>query len=855
MAEDVVIARFQADLDQVRGEFEAYIKELNKVQGKEKETQEDIKKTGKTAETSAQKRSAAIKTELNEIARLRKARNDAFQPKAIDEFNKKISESQRRIQLLKGEAQGVGSSIKGVFANFAAGIAAAASTQAIINLAQQSIHAFLEAEENANKLKFAITQIGNESEEVFERLIDQSARLQKQSIFSDDSIQQAQTMLATFGLTGAQIELLLPRLADFATVTRQDIVSAANAVGAGLQGAGREFKKFGIDVNASATELENLNAITDGFAKLQGAAAKETETLTGQLKQQENAVDDLQEALGEELAPAWVAVKKAVFEATLTTIEFFKQGGNLALALLKREVKDIPGAFEEVTKKVDEQTKKLIAVGFDENTARKEAIKNIRAEINERLALAIDKAKAAQNDASLDGLQKQRIANRLSGIRNEINAIKQLADQFDELHKVDERALKLSDLKQKSLEELNQLLKENDALSDIVSQSNVKVINIEIAARKKQSEELEKELAKQLEALKKLYGDVKKIPPITLKVNFEKEEIKPINDVPDQIQLPPPDDTAFNDGLDRTLERMLDKFFAAYGEVVAETEALVGELINVWSQYDDIRIEKIQKQTDEQIDALDAQSQANEESLDKRRISEKEFQQAQAEIEANKVKAQEQADKKIRDIKRREFNVNKIAALAEITIETAKKVTEAPILLKPYYAGFGLAQAAIVIAQPNPYKKGTKAAKQGMAWVDEEGKEVIVRKPSGPGRLTTLEKNDKVVPFRQSVKHEKVFDAIVDDRLENYIHHYYVAPELERQQKKFDRQQQKTFADNISKSFVINTKEAGSGVLNQLATSESIHFLKKISKGNVTISNPGEIADAIVNKTSVSYKR
>jgi len=163
MAEDVVIAKFRADLSEVQKQFEAYIKTLEKVDGKEKDTQDELNKTTRSAESVAKRRLVLIRQEEAELKKLEKARKQAFQPKELDDFNKKIKATQDRISTLRGETTGVGSTIKATFAGIGAGLAAAFSVDAILNFSKATVNAFIEAEENANRLKFAITTIGGDA--------------------------------------------------------------------------------------------------------------------------------------------------------------------------------------------------------------------------------------------------------------------------------------------------------------------------------------------------------------------------------------------------------------------------------------------------------------------------------------------------------------------------------------------------------------------------------------------------------------------------------------------------------------------------------------------------------------------
>lgn len=323
--------RYQSEVDQALADLNKLVEAQDDIIKGEKEQAKQSEKTAKTDQEVSKLRLANIKKEEAELKQLQAAKKKAFTVSEISAYNTKIAESQKRIAVLKNETSSFGLSAKNIFEGVAGGLAAAFSTQAIINFTQASVEAFLEAEKNAQRLKFAITTIGGESEVQFERLIKQSEELQKITVFSDDSIQQAQAALAAFGLTADEIENLIPKLADFATITSQDIPSAAQQIGAALEGNGREFKKYGIEVSATASRTENLSAVMEGLVQFEGAAAEATKTLTGQLEKQKNEVGDLEEKIGEGLAPAWIAVKKATYEALLATIEYFKAGATLDL--------------------------------------------------------------------------------------------------------------------------------------------------------------------------------------------------------------------------------------------------------------------------------------------------------------------------------------------------------------------------------------------------------------------------------------------------------------------------------------------------------------------------------------------
>lgn len=797
MAQEIIVD-YKAEIDKITRDLEKFIDANEKLAKDQNKVQSELDQTTKAVDK--------LEKEFATAGKSTKTVNDN-----IKTFSKTA----------KTELSGLGNQVKSIGAGIAAGIAAAFSVQAVIAFGRASINAFLEAQENAEKLRFTITQVGGESEAAFQRLIDQSEQLQNITIFSDDSIQQAQNALATFGLTADQIEELLPKLADFASATKVDIVQAAQQVGAGLQGAGREFRKFGIDVSAVATPMENLSAITEGFARFQGSAAKETETLTGQLKQQANAADDLQETIGEKLAPAFVRFKLAAFDAINTIIDSFKD--------------------------LDEFRKESAANFEDSLAARIEAELIGRNEIN-NLGLL----KNAQNE--LLQTEKELLANREQIRTLDVNdkRLVTVSQQNDELTKTLnilndiiareekraadlERTLTAEQLRTKQTQELNTLLKENEAINNGVAQSNIQLINLEIAARKKQSEELQKELAKQLEDLKKFNGDVKKIPPLELEVAFKEPDLTPVNDITSEdLALPPPSDVAFYDGLDRTLQNVVKKWLDANEQVLDASFNLFSQLVSLQNQFANQRIDKINDEKETQLESLDAQTRAIDENLDRRRISEKEAEDQRKKLLADRVAAEDAADKKIRAIKRRQAIINKIAAIAEIAIETAKNVAAGPVPLIPFWIALGAAQSAIVAAQPIPYKKGTKSAKGGLSLVDEEGTEAIYR-----GRLTTLEKGDKVLTASKTRTYGDALDAMIDNRFDSWVMDKYLAPRLEAQNKVYKSSEQKSFARNLAESVFVNVASPQGRKLE-----------------SVNLNNVDEFADAIAERLRQSpYRR
>jgi len=858
VAQEIVVS-YRAEVDKLTGELNKIIAQQEEIALLEKKGNLEVQKGVTAEQQAAKKRTELLKLEEAELLKLQKLRKLAFDPKTIKAYDDAITKSQRNIQLLGGKTRStlneVSNQVKSIGAGIATGIAAAFTITAITSFGKASINAFLEAQETAERLRFTITQINNESEQAFNRLIEQSAKLQKATIFSDDALQQAQNVLATFGLTADEIEAFLPKLADFASQTKQDIVSAANAVGGGLQGMGREFKKFGIEVSANNTELQNYNEIVRGFIQFQGAAAEETKTLTGQLKQQENQVDDLQEEIGEGLAPAWVVVRKAIFSATLEVINFFKNGGQPAVTRFQQSLEGLPTALDEVTKKVQEQTAALIATGSAQEEAARNALNDIRAEILQRLQLRIEQQRSIVANSEASETEQRLARLRLAGVRNELVAIEQLIDANRRRVESNAKTLTQEQLKTATLERLNILLEANGKLNTLVGKNNVTLIERELEARKKLAEQNQKDadIAKKLKDAidEDFQADRISQTTVQIDVKFDKDQIiEAVNDANiDEIleDRPVTVNVKINSG------NLVDSIFKLNDDVIDASLQLANSLSQISSQLADRRIADLERTQEKEFELLDLREEAIDDQLEKRRISEKEAERQKDLLDKKRIESEKKLADQVRAIKRRQAILDKTAAIIEITINTARAVSEAlasgpppgNIALAAISGALGAAQTAIVAATPIPYKKGSKdtGAKGHMARVGEEGEEIVF-----------MPAKSKVLPAKQTRTYGDVLDAMYDNRFEKYILKSYVAPALEQQRKRFDQHKQESFAQNLGKSIVYNTSEVNNqNGIGSTPTAEDI--ARSVSRRQLQV-NAEEIGRAVArNLPTNPYNR
>lgn len=874
-----IIVRYQSEVDQAVADLNKLADAQDDIIKGEKDQEKQAQKTEVSQREASKLRIANLKKEEAELRKLKAAKKKAFTVADISAYNSKIAETQKRISVLKNETSSFATSAKNVFAGVAGGLAAAFSAQAIINFTQQSIDAFLEAEKNAQRLKFAITAIGGESELQFERLIKQSAELQKITVFSDDSIQQAQAALAAFGLTADEIERLIPLLSDYATVTSQDLVSAAQQVGAGLEGAGKAFGRYQIEVSATASRTENLSAIMQGFTEFQGAATEATKTLTGQLEQQKNEVGDLEELLGSKVAASWGKVKQATLEALLGLIGYNKE----AEKLKENNSKAVADNFEKARDRIKAAGGDIVA----EFEKRRDSIIKVNDSLkksNEELEKVFGKL-GFENQKKINREQIERNNEIIASNEEKLKKIKiTIEDEVALLQKGEkekqkalERTLLLDDLRKKSSEELNALIIKENEIQDDFTKKNVANINLVIkeqqkltAEREKAAQEYEKNLAflrqlqiqniedekqqriaafeeqtRNLTSEGKLRADTIKQLEIQLvndlnaideKRNFDPLFRAPSQTVsaPDQIELPIEKTFAeFNDGIDGIERKWLD----ANEQILASSLQLFGELTSLYDTFANSRIEQITKQKEADVSAIDEQIEANKKALENRQITNRTEEELNKNLTAQKVEAEKKADKEIRKIRRQQAIVDKANALFQIALNTAVALSNAANLatfgsLSPLIIALGAAQAAAVIAQPIPaFAKGTKGKQgSGLARVGEQGEETVF-----------LPHGAKVLPNKQTKMYSGLMDSMFDMNADKYIYKHFVAPALMAQKREYESRGRTggSFAENV----------ANYGKLPP-PTSTKINI-----PSSYTMSNTDELADKIASRLTNNRRR
>lgn len=882
-----LILRYRAETDELTRELNAVIDKQEQLQ---KEVDDTNKSTQKavTVETSAAKaREQLIAKELKNIQALKAARERASDPKIINKFNAAIAESERNIATLgtasvksANQARAAFESATGRVQNLgrqiAAGVVAAFGVQQIIAFGKQSVDAFLDAQKGAEALRNAIVNINGESEQAFNKLIKQSEELQAITVFSDDDIQRAQSALAAFGLTSDAIEELLPKLADFATVSGQDIAQAAEQVGAGLEGAGREFKKYGIEVSATNTRLENLNEIIKGFSKFQGSATTAAQSFAGQLQRQRNAIDDMQESIGQKLLPTFLKLQQAglrivkffadlfgeeqqsdfqIFSENLQKTNVQAQAsiqvlinGNLPLEQRRTLIDQINQQYGEylpalITEKTT--TEELIRIQQELNQnildrIRLMALEEQIAEITERAVNAarnliqIEKERAKvlkeTETTSAQFIKTQTDLFRVTGdINRQIlaDAPKQIAELQEQYNKLF-NSLGLTVGATKNLTDANGKLADSDArvansLEDINAVAPITSLAYQNLTQ------AQRDLITLFEASQKGAGEFRdEVQKLSLALESKSVEefelkLKKLNDerlkAGEAIE-PAPIPT-------KSIDDYSDHFILKNQEILQSSVQLFHEISALSFALTDSTIHNLERQLQASNDTFDQQQQALETSFEKRLISEADYRKRSDAIEQQRIANEKKIQAEINKVKRRQAQLNKVNALFEIALNTAVAITNAlsqgNVPLAAVVAAIGAAQTATVAAQPIPgFKKGTKGKKEdGLAWIAEDGRKEAVFLPQGT----------KVVPNKPTVRYADAIDAMIDNRYDQYILKKHITPALLKQKKEFEKQEKATFASNIVNSM----------------TYQGITFadMMHVNKKGIKITNVKELAQEL----------
>jgi hypothetical protein len=397
---------------------------------------------------------------------------------AVDAKNaanfKKHNEAQKAQFKEAGQAAGkFASGVESQFSQLGAQIMGYMALDKLIGFLKDSVKEFIDAEKNAARLGFAIEVIGGQSAATTKKLLEQSAVLQENSIFSDDAIQQAQTALATYGLTGEQIEKLTPQILDLAAASGTDLASATETVIKGIEGQTKGLKLLGIGFKNANDPAKNLAIITEKLTKFQGASAAAMETNAGKAEVLSNRFGELKESIGSFLVEAqtvWMDMIDVVFGDFTAIVDRFQEIVNKEYSPKTIEIISKADALESEAriKLLDDAIKSLLA--------NKASLANDYQDQTLSAAKYLAEIRAINDQIRILNLEKSKEPKKLGGDGDGgdgggVDKLKDLTDQINAIYAqmwLDQLNLQRNALKQKALEDKKFA---DETITDIVARN------------------------------------------------------------------------------------------------------------------------------------------------------------------------------------------------------------------------------------------------------------------------------------------------------------------------------------------------------------------------------------------------
>lgn len=203
----------------------------------------------------------------------------------------------------EGAVDGVGKKAGRMNAKVAAGMAIAGA--AALKFGSDSVKAFAESEKAQASLSLAYQKFPDLADVSIDSLREFNSELAKKVAFDDDALASGQAVLAQFNLTGQQVQMVTPLLADYATKTGKDLPTAATDLGRAFMGNTKALKALGINYKSTgdrALDIANIQELLR--QKVGGSAEAMGETAAGKAEILKNQYGELQEQVGAKLLPA-----------------------------------------------------------------------------------------------------------------------------------------------------------------------------------------------------------------------------------------------------------------------------------------------------------------------------------------------------------------------------------------------------------------------------------------------------------------------------------------------------------------------------------------------------------------------
>ena len=607
------------------------------------------------------------------------------------------------------------------------------SAQGIIQGARASIDAFARQELAEKKLEQAL---GNTSK----ALLNQASALQKMTTAGDEAIIEQMSFLASLDMTEKQISTIIPVALDLAAATGMSLESAVRNTAKTFSGLAGELGELVPQLRDLTAEQMKAGKAVEVMAELFGGAAQaETETLTGSLEQMYNALGDLGESMGSVLAPAISSMAKGLTDLISVPVTVEMDRERIAFDNMLETLKRLNPESQSRKKLIEEM--KSLYPGYlgdlDLEKASLEEINEFQKESKEFLMARIAIARNEEEIAEVEATRAQ-IANELYDAQLKLTAAQK---KYDE--ELESGGTNLVQLVGTTLVTYGNTL-DNAKYSLDEAQESVNSLSNEFALNDTRLTELTSGTNAQITAAKALIQTNQQLKESeededddttgTTTLGPTKEEIKAATDRHKQFKQIIADQELEASITEHNLRQGRATFASDIEEAKlrAEIEALQlteEEKQEIYDYYDELRREQREAEAEHQkelnresmlvaLETISVITDALSAGVERRAKKEMDTLKSQDKYKnasrEEQLKMEAEVNKKYEDERKRLFYADKAVALSEVAIRTAGAVMKAgeqlgafSIPMATYLAGLGIAQAAVIAAQPFPeYAEG-----------------------------------------------------------------------------------------------------------------------------------------------------
>lgn len=212
-------------------------------------------------------------------------------------FEGALESSRKKAEDFSSSASKSFNSVGSTFAVMAGNLASGAITKALGFISDglgRMVDEAAESEKNVNDLNIALGQAGLFSKNTSKFFQDLAQGISDVTTADDDLIIKTTSVLATLtNLNKQGLAEATKRAVDLSAALGVDLSTATDMVTKAINGNTTAFSKRGIVIEKGTTDQERLNNLMKATASFAGVAEQKTNTYTGAMEQQSNALGNL----------------------------------------------------------------------------------------------------------------------------------------------------------------------------------------------------------------------------------------------------------------------------------------------------------------------------------------------------------------------------------------------------------------------------------------------------------------------------------------------------------------------------------------------------------------------------------